>query len=93
MDLGSYGNIKEIRFEASVQDPAENQVVWVRLFNETDGHPVWNSEVVKNAGAEGYLVSSPVIYNVGNKVYKVQMKTQLGSVVNLGESRLHIILN
>ena len=92
VDLSGYGDIKEIRFEASVQDPAENQIVWVRLYNLTDKHPVWNSEVSKSAGAEGYLVSDPIIYDTGNKNYSIQMKTQLGSTVSLGEARVHIIL-
>lgn len=92
VDLNSYGNIKEIKFEASVQDPGENQAVSVRVFNKTDNHPVWNSEVIKNAGADSFLVSSPIIYDSGTKTYVIQMKTQLGSSATLGESRLHIII-
>ncbi len=92
VDLGSYGDIKEIRFETSIQVPGENQAVSARLYNKTDKHPVWNSEVTKNTGASGYIVSSPIIYDSGAKTYSVQMKTQLGSTVTLGEARLHIIL-
>jgi len=92
VDLGSYGDIKEIKFEASIQVPGENQAVSVRLYNKTDNHPVWNSEVTKNTGASGYLVSSPIIYDKGAKTYSVQMKTQLGSTVTLGEARIHITL-
>jgi hypothetical protein len=92
VDLGSYGNIKEIKFEASVAVPTENQSVSVRLFNKTDKHPVWYSEVTMNGGASAYLVSSPIVYDKGAKTYQVQMLTQLGYTANLGQARLHIIL-
>lgn len=92
LDLSTYGNIKEVRFEASVQVPTANQAVSVRLFNKTDKHPVWNSEVAMNSGAADYLVSSPIIFDNGKKTYQVQMKTQLGTAANLGQSRLHIVL-
>lgn len=92
VDLTSYGKVKEIRFEASVQDPGENQTISVRVYDKTSKHPVWNSEVVKNAGADSYMVSAPIIYDSGRKTYTVQMETQLGSTVTIGEARLHIYL-
>ena len=90
-DLGSYTNIKEIRFEASVAVPTANETVWIRLFNKTDNHPVWNSEVSAK-GASSYSVSEPILYDKGEKTYQVQMKTQLQYPANLGQSRLHIVL-
>ena len=90
-DLGSYTNIKEIRFEASVSVPTANEIVWVRLYNKSDNHPVWNSEVTAK-GASSYSVSDPILYDKGEKTYQVQMKTQLQYSANLGQSRLHIIL-
>lgn len=92
VDLAGFGNIKEIRFEASVYVPTENQAVSVRLFNKTDKHPVWGSEVTMNGGPSGYLVSNPITYDKGEKTYQVQMKTQLQYQANLGQARLHIIL-
>lgn len=92
LDLSSYGTIDKILFEASVAVPTANQSVSVRLFNKTDKHPVWNSEVSMNAGDSSYLVSNPIVYDSGAKTYQVQMRTQLGSQANLGQSRLHIFL-
>ena len=92
VDLGGYRNIKEIRFEASVAVPTANETVWIRLFNKTDNHPVWKSEVSAK-GASSYSVSEPILYDKGEKTYQVQMKTQLQYSANLGQSRLHIILN
>ena len=92
LDLSSYGNVDKILFEASVQVPTANQAVYVRVFNKTDKPPVWNSEVSMNALESSYLVSNPIVYDKGAKIYQVQMKTQLGSQANLGQSRLHIVL-
>lgn len=91
VDFGSYQNIKEIRFEASVNVPTANQVVYVRLFNKSDQHPVWYSEV-SMTGPSSYLISNPIIYDTGSKIYQVQMKTQLQFLASLPQSRLHILL-
>lgn len=90
IDFGNYQNIKEIRFEASVNVPTGNETVWVRLFNVSDKHPVWYSEVttVNNS----YIVSQPIVYDKGSKIYQVQMKTQLQYTANLTQARIHIIL-
>lgn len=93
LDFGNYQNIKEVKFEASITVPTANQAVWVRLFNKTDQHPVWNSEVTMSGGASSYMVSSPIVYDKGSKTYQVQMKTQLKYTANLTQARLHIILN
>lgn len=92
VDFSQYPNIKEVRFEASLSVPTANQSVSVRLFNQTDKHPVWFSEVSMNNNASAYLTSSPLAYDTGIKVYKVQMKTQLQSAANLVQSRIHITL-
>lgn len=92
VDLGTFQNIKEISFEVSVNVPTANQIVWVRLYNKTDKHPVWNSEVNFN-GAGGYVASQPLIYDKGERMYQVQIKTQLKYPANIAQSRLHIKLN
>lgn len=91
-DLGDYANIKEVRFEVSTQIPTGNQIIWIRLYNKTDSHPVWNSEVSAN-GASSYSVSEPIIYDKGRKTYQVQMKTQLKYPANVTQSRIHVSLN
>lgn len=94
VDFGQYKEIKEIRFEASVYVPTANQAVSVRLYNVTDKHPVWYSEVTMPSGESSKnLVSSPVAYDTGSKVYQVQMKVQLQAVATLVQSRIHVILN
>ncbi|OGG16569.1 hypothetical protein A3D77_06170 [Candidatus Gottesmanbacteria bacterium RIFCSPHIGHO2_02_FULL_39_11] len=92
VDFSKYPGIKEVHFEASVAIPTANQWVSVRLFNKTDKHPVWQSEVTTNPNTYAYLTSPPIIYDLGEKVYQVQMKTQLQSLANLQQSRIHITL-
>lgn len=89
-----YGNIKNVTFEASLHIPTGNETASVRLYNATDGHPVWNSEVDFNGNTNSVLlVSPPVNLDSGNKLYKVQIKTQLQFSAVLDQSRLHITSN
>jgi len=91
IDSNSYGSIKSVVFEASLHIPTGNQTASVRLYNFTDSHPVWNSEVTFNGNTNSVLlVSQNVSLDSGNKLYKVQMKTQLQFEAILDQSRLHI---
>ncbi len=90
-DIAQYDNIKEVRFEAFINVPTANGAVSVRLYNKTDNHPVWNSEVTKEGKAETIQFISPIVnYDLGPKLYQVQMKSQLNVVANLVQSRVSI---
>lgn len=94
IDSNSYGSIKSVVFEASLHIPTGNETVNVRLYNSTDSHPVWNSQVDFNGNTNSILLISPNIsLDSGNKLYKVQMKTQLQFQAILDQSRLHITTN
>lgn len=91
-DIAEYDDITEVRFEAFVNVPTANGTVSVRLYNKTDNHPVWNSEVTKEGKAETVQFVSPIVsYDKGPKLYQVQMKSQLNVVANLVQSRVAII--
>lgn len=90
IDSNSYGNIKQVIFEASLHIPTGNEIAYVRLFNVTDKHPVWFSEMSLDGGEAKLLTSRPITLDPGNKLYQVQMKTQLKFTANLDQSRLHI---
>ena len=92
INFSNYQNIKSIHFEASINIPTSSQTVSVRLYNLTDKHPVWNSQINSNGSSSQYLVSEPIIYDLGQKTYQVQMQNQLSSIVNLLQARLRIIL-
>ncbi len=90
IDTAAYGKIKQATFEATVTVPAGSQTVWVRLFNATDKHPVWSSEVTTESSGPILLTSKPLTLDAGNKLYQVQIKTQLKALTNLVQSRVRI---
>jgi len=93
IDSSNYPDIKTVTFEASVHVPPANQTANVRLFNATDKHPVWFSEVFFNGGGTPqFLVSKPITLDKGNKLYQVQMKTQLQFQAILDQARIHILI-
>ncbi len=92
IDSTQYGLIKNVIFEASVQIPTGNEKAYVRLFNDTDKHPVWLSEVSLEGGTPALLTSSSITLDYGNKLYKVQMKTSLKYTANLMQARMHITI-
>ncbi len=93
LDPANYGSIKTVVFEASVRIPTGNEIAYVRLYNITDKHPVWFSDVSLDGGVGQLLVSKPITLDSGNKTYQVQMKTSLKYPAFLDQSRLHIITN
>jgi len=92
IDFGQYPHVKEIHFEISLYIPTANEWVSVRLYNETDKHPVWNSQVTTDPATTAYLTSPALSYDTGAKLYQVQMETQLQAPTTLVQSRIHIIL-
>ena len=90
IDSSQYGKIKAAYFETSVYIPNANQEVYVRLYNVTDNHPVWYSDLTfNNAGVAQTQTTQPIILENGNKAYKVQMRTQLRASTNIN-SRIRI---
>lgn len=93
-DIAQYQNIKEVHLETNINVPTANGTVSVRLFNKTDNYAVWNSERTVQSQAKGDLIiSNNIIYDVGPRLYQVQIKSQLGVSANLVQSRIHIVIN
>lgn len=92
IDTTLYPSIKTVTFEVGGHTPTGNQNVYVRLYNGTDGHPVISSDLTWNGGASQFLVSPAVTLDGGQKLYKVQMKTQLGYLTYIDSAKVHIIL-
>lgn len=90
IDSTKYGKIKTVVFEAAVYIPDGDQGVYVRLYNATDKHPVWFSEVYHEGGSPKLLTSQPITLDSGNKLYQVQMKTTLKHLANLNQARVKI---
>jgi hypothetical protein len=92
IDSSNYSSIKSTVFEASISVPTGDQTTYVRLFNETDKHPVWFSDISLEGKAPQLLISKPITLDSGNKTYKVQMKTSLKYQATLNQARIHIII-
>lgn len=90
VDNTKYGKIKQVLFEASVHVPNADQIVDVRLYNETDNYIVGNSELSFPSGTTQNFRITAISLGQGSKVYKVQMRTQLQYQAVLDQSRIHI---
>lgn len=93
IDSAKYPLVKSVVFEATIRIPTGNQIAYARLFNATDKHPVWFSDVSVEGGTSQLVISKPITLDSGNKVYQVQMKTSLKYQAFLDQARLHITLN
>ncbi len=91
IDSTKYYGIKTVTFEASVKIPTGNQTAYVRLFNSTDKHPVWFSDISLEGGTPKFLISKPIELNSGNKLYQVQMKTSLKYTSIVDKAWVHIV--
>ncbi len=92
IDTSLYPPIKTVTFEVSAHTPTGNEVVYLRLYDDTDSTPVANSDLTWNGGATQNLISSPIQLASGNKVYKVQIETQLQYTSDIDSAKVHIIL-
>lgn len=92
IDPANYGKIKSVVFEASMRIPVANGTMYSRLYNVTDKHPVWFSEVSTGAGTSTTMTSGNITLDAGNKLYRVQIKTSLQYPSYLDFSRIRITI-
>ena len=93
VDTNKYSAIESVVFEASVWVQDGNGKMYTQLYNVTDKHPVWNSEI-STSSAGGSLITSPkIILDNGSKTYRVQAKTNLTSyAAHVDNARIKITL-
>lgn len=91
IDTTKYKNISKVTFELTMLIPNGNQEASVRLYNKTDKHPVWFSEVSHSGGEAKAIISNPIQLDSGNKTYIVQAKTQLQNEVKIINARIKIL--
>ena len=92
INTANYQNTKETYFEVSLHIPTKNGVMFARLYNVTDKHPVWYSEVHTDQDVSTFL-SSKISLDPGNKQYRIQLKTTLEYQSLLDNARIKIISN
>lgn len=93
IDSTKYGFIKKVTFEVSLRIPTGNGIMNVQLFNVTDKHPVWFSEVssASDSSVSKLIVSAPITLDFGEKLYRVQAKTSMKYQSLIDQARVHII--
>jgi len=92
IDMANYPNVKSIIFEASMRIPTANGRVYAKLYNVTDKHDVWESEVYAE-GPSGYRAESGnITLSSGRKLYRVIMKSTMGYEAILDSARIKILL-
>lgn len=89
-NISEYTNVQTVVFEVSITG---NGIASVQLYDATDGYAIPNSQVTTPGGTPQLLISSPLNLPAGNKLYQVQINTQLSSPATINSARLHITLN
>lgn len=92
LDTNNFPSIKSVTFETTARIPTGNEIAYIRLYNVTDKHPMWSSEISWEGGGTKFLTKT-ITLDSGNKVYQVQMKTSLKFQAIFDQARLHIITN
>lgn len=77
VDTNKYPNIDYAVFEASIYVDGANGQVHTQLYNVSDKHPVWYSEMKGNAGTASLVTSPKITLEKGVRAYRVQAKTDL----------------
>lgn len=93
VNISQYSGVQSVTFEVSMTIPNGNQIASAQLYNATDGYPIPNSQVTMSGGTPQLLISPNITLPAGNKLYQVQINTQLNSSINIDQARLHITTN
>ena len=92
IDLANYPQIKSIIFEASMRIPTANGRVYAKLYNVTEQHDVWYSEVSSEGPVSKREESKEISLASDRKLYRVMMKSTMGYEALLDSARIKIIL-
>lgn len=90
IDTAGYPSIKEVTFEVFMHIPTANGRMYAKLFNVTDKHDVWFSEVFM----EGNTVTrkeAKITLEPGKKQYRVMLKSTLRYDALLDNARIKIV--
>ncbi|MEP7167169.1 MAG: hypothetical protein ABI758_04290 [Candidatus Woesebacteria bacterium] len=91
IDTKNFPGIKQSYFEVSMHIPTKNGTMYARLYNVTDKHPIWNSDVLTDLDTSTFTTSK-ITLDPGNKQYRVQMKTTLQYPSILDSARVKILI-
>lgn len=89
IDTNDYGAKLSVYFEAGIR-VSPNGEITARLYNVTDKHPVWNSEVRTSSGQSITVQSERIQFDSGKKLYRVQLQSTLQYPASLDAARIRI---
>lgn len=92
IDESNFPNPKSIIFEASLRVPSANGRVYAKLYDVTNKHDVWFSEVSSEGSASYRAESKEITLSPGRNLYRVMMKTSMDYEGVLNWARIKIIL-
>ncbi len=92
IDTSLYPPIKQVTLEFTGYTPTGNQVVYARLYNNTDSHAIPSSDITWSGGGYQSFATPALVLDSGKKTYAIQLKTQLQYVSYVQDARLHIVL-
>lgn len=93
VNMSQYTGVQTVTFEVSATIPNGNQTIYIQLYDATDGYPIPGSQVTMSGGTPQLLISPNLTLPAGNKLYQVQINTQLNSPITIDQARLHITTN
>jgi hypothetical protein len=88
----NYGKIKSITFEASMRVPTGNGKIYARLYNINDQTGIFESEVSTDSSTGARIESGKLSFSSANKLYRVQLRTDMGydGILDLGRLKITI---
>lgn len=93
VNMSQYTGVQTVTFEVSATIPNGNQTIYIQLYDATDGYAIPGSQVTMSGGTPQLLISPNLTLPTGNKLYQVQINTQLNSPITIDQARLHITTN
>jgi uncharacterized protein YxeA len=88
----NYGKIKEMYFESTIRIPTGNGRAYARLLNVTDNVGLIESEVYRDGLLTGIISSGKVPVPTTTKLYRVQMKSSMGTEIILDSARIKLFI-
>lgn len=90
IDTDNYNAIKSVTFELFLKIPTANGMVYAKLFNVTDKHDVWFSEV-RGEGPTLTKREAMITLEKGAKTYRVMAMSTLKYDANVENARIRIV--
>lgn len=93
IDSSKYPNISSVQFEANVSVTGGNGMAYAQLYDSTQNHPVWYSQLQSNSPTGSLQTSQNITLDSGVNTYVVQAYTALNQYpANVSTARIQINL-